>query len=99
MKAHRTVDKKFQKRIREEVKKEFQNQSSDMTRRVMKVFCIALNQEFGFGKERLMKLIAKVEEISTEREHDEVFWARVDRYVNEYIGMAFDKENYDRMDN
>ena len=98
MKARRRVDPKMQERIRNEVVEHFKEQSNEMTRRIMKIFCVALNQEYGFGKDRLMKLIAKVEELSTEREQDEVFWSHVDRYVNEHIGMAFDEENYERMD-
>lgn len=43
MKARRTIDKKMQERIREEVKEEFQKQSNNMTRRVFKLFCVALH--------------------------------------------------------
>lgn len=97
MKARRTVDKKMQERIRNEVKEEFTRQSNNMTRRHFKLFCVALNQEFGFGKDRLMRLIGKVEEIGTEREQDEVFWSHIDRYVK-HLGLDFPDEDYDRMD-
>lgn len=97
MKARRTVDKKFQERIRNEVEEEFKRQSGAMTWRIIKIFCIALHQEFGFGKDRLMRMIAKLEEIGIEREQDEVFWAHVDRY-NKHLGLDFPEEDYDRMD-
>ena len=98
MKARRTVDKKFQERIRNEVKEQFHKQSNDMAQRFFKLFCVCLNQEFGFGKYRLSKLIQAVNDVSTEREQDEIFWAHIDRIVIEYIGLDFKKEDYERMD-
>lgn len=97
MKARRTIDKKMHERIREEVKEEFQKQSNNMTRRVFKLFCVALHQEFGFGKDRLNRTIAKVEEIGGEREQDEVFWAHIDKYITS-LGLDFPEEDYERMD-
>ncbi len=99
MKAHYNKFTLKQKQmIRAGVTEEFQRQSNDMTRRVFKLFCAALNQDFGFGKKRLARLIQAVEDIGTEREQDEVFWAHVDRVVNEQIGMSFEPEDYDKMD-
>lgn len=97
MKARRTVDKKFQERIRNEVAQHFEIESGNHTRRLFKLFCVALHQEFGFSKDRLSRTIAKVEEISSKREHDEVFWAHIDRYCKS-IGLDFPDEDYERMD-
>lgn len=98
MKAHyNKVSKSHQARIRTEVKKEFEKQSNDMARRFFKLFCVALHQEFGFGKDRFERVIAKIQEISGEREHDEVFWSHVDNYCK-HLGFEFDDENYERMD-
>ena len=97
MKARRTVDKKMQERIRNEVAEHLQNETNNMTRRYFKLFCVTLHQAFGFGKDRLTRLIEKVEEISYEREQDEVFWAHIDRYLKS-IGLEFPDENYERMD-
>lgn len=97
MKAHRTIDKKFQKRIRDEVAEEFKKQSNDMTRRVIKAICVSLNQEYGFGKIRLLRLIDRLEEISKEREHDEVFWSHIDIYCK-HLGLDFPDEDYEKMD-
>lgn len=98
MKARRTVDKKFQERIRDEVKKEFEKQSNDMTCRNFKLICVALNQTFGFGKDRLMRLIQAVEDIGREREQDEVFWSHIDQFVIGQLGLAFKEEDYEKMD-
>ena len=93
--SKRNAPKNMQKvreleRQRIELKREF-------TRRTMKAFCVALNQEFGFGKSRIIRLILKVVEISKEREHDEVFWSHIDIYCK-HLGLDFPDENYDRMD-
>lgn len=98
MKARRIIDKQFQERIRNEVKEEFTRQSNDMAQRVFKLFCVALHQEFGFGKYRLSRLLQAVNKLSTEREQDEIFWTHVDRIVIEYIGLDFPREDYDKMD-
>lgn len=98
MKARRTIDKQFQQRIRDEVEAEFQKQSNDMAQRVFKLFCVALHQTFGFGKYRLSRQLQAVNELSTEREQDEIFWTHVDRIVIEYIGLDFPREDYDKMD-
>lgn len=78
MKARRRVDPKMQERIKNEVKEEFTRQSNDMAQRVFKLFCVALHQTFGFGKYRLSRLLQAVNELSNEREQDEIFWTHVD---------------------
>lgn len=98
MKAHyNKVSKSFRKEIRAEVAGHFKEQSNAMTRRVFKLFCVSLHQEFGFGKDRLNRLIAKVEDIGAEREQDEVFWGHVDKYCK-VLGLDFPDEDYERMD-
>ena len=98
MKAHyNKVSKSHQKRIRNEVAKEFEKQSNDMTMRVFKMFCVALHKAFGFGKVRISRVLEQVEEIAKEREHDEVFWAHIDRYCK-HLGFEFDDEDYEKMD-
>lgn len=51
------VSYKTRQIIRELVSKEHEKQKQDTTRRIMKIFCATLNEEFGFGKERLYKLV------------------------------------------
>ena len=97
MKARRTVDKKMKERIRSEVAEEMLKQTNDITTRVFKLFCVSLHQEFGFGKDRLGRVLGRIEDISTEREHDEVFWAHIDRYCKG-IGLEFPDEDYEKMD-
>ena len=97
MKARVPINRKQQDRIREEVAKEYKRQGEEMSRRIFKLFCVALNDKFGFGEVRLKKLIDAVNELGKERDEDEVFWSHIDRYLKK-INMQFEEENYEVMD-
>ncbi|MBE6784170.1 MAG: hypothetical protein E7536_09200 [Ruminococcaceae bacterium] len=97
MKARLPICRKTKERIREEVAAELSKQKVDFSRRISKLFCMALNEEYGFGRTRLTNLLNKVEELGLAREEDEVFWAHVDRYLKR-IDMNFPDEDYEVMD-
>lgn len=97
MKARMKLNNKIQKKIKEEVRAEYDRQGQDLTRRHIKLMCVALNEHFGFGKNRLMKLIQAYGDLGEERKEDEVFWSHIDRYI-EQIGLDFPKEDYEVMD-
>ncbi len=77
--------------IRQLVNEELKKGQKDNTRRIMKMFCVSLNEEFGFGHDRLMRLVGKVVAMIHEHSDDEIFWAKVDRLLNQ-IGMGFEDE-------
>lgn len=99
MKANysRPISKAMHNRVRTEVGKEIERQTKDLSRRLFKLFCIALNQEYGFGKDRLLKVIKTVNDLSSYRETDEVFWSHVDERVKQ-LGLQFQTEDYQQMD-
>ena len=99
MKANynRPISKAIRNRVRTEVGKEIRRQAGGLSRRMFKLFCFCLNDEYGFGKERLSRLITKVSELSARHETDEAFWTHVDKRI-EQIGITFEKENYEEMD-
>lgn len=97
MKSRTIIDKKTHERIRAEVKAEYDKQGQDLARRHIKLMCVVLNEQFGFGKERLLKLVRAYGELSEERKEDEVFWSHIDRHL-EQIGLDFQKEDYEIMD-
>ena len=70
-----------------------------LMRRCLKVTCIALNQEFGFGRSRLLTYMDKVGEISTGLKHDPVAWDNIDKALGQ-IGVleAVGTENYEDME-
>ena len=97
MKARVSIDKKTKQRINDEVKAEYDRQGQDLSRRHIKLFCVALNQEFGFGKKRLLRLIQAYGDLGAERKDDEIFWYHIDRHL-EQIGLDFPREDYEVMD-
>ena len=97
MKARMKLNNKIQKKIKEEVRTEYDRQGQDLARRHIKLMCVALNEHFGFGKNRLMKLIQAYGDLGEERKEDEIFWYHIDRYL-ERIGLDFPKEDYEIMD-
>ena len=52
--------------IRNLVSEELNRQRESSTRRLLKLVCISLHKEFGFGKERLHRLGRMVNEITAE---------------------------------
>jgi hypothetical protein len=97
MKARVSIDKKTKQRINQEVKAEYDRQGQELSRRHIKLFCVALNEHFGFGKKRLLRLVQAYGDLGAERKDDEVFWSHIDRRL-EQIGLNFPKENYETMD-
>jgi len=61
-------------------------------RRFFKLMCVALNQKFGFGHDRLAELLGEISSLSAEAEHDEIFWNHIDRVIGE-LKLPFDKED------
>lgn len=66
-----------------------EEQERDSTRRILKLMCVVLNEEYGFGATRLPNVIRKLGELS--QTDDEIFWYHVDRKM-EQLGIPFDKE-------
>ncbi len=91
-----TVSKKQKEAVQEYIKKEMQVQEFGSIRRVFKLFCVALHDEYGFGKGRLSNVLGKVNTVCEEKKDDPVFWTHVDRVI-EQIGLDFTKENYAAM--
>lgn len=83
--------------IREYAKEAFTKQAQDNVRRMFKLMCLSLHEEFGFGKERCTRLIQRINALAEEHEHDEVYWHHVDSVMKD-IGVDFAKENYDEVD-
>ena len=71
-----------------EMKKQYQK----VMRRFFKLMCVSLNEDFGFGKIRLMRLISRISRVAAEHATDEVYWTHVDRRI-EQLGLEFSKED------
>lgn len=72
----------------------YQDEATGLMRRCYKVMAAILNEKFGFGKSRLMKLFESTANIAHERQTDEIFWKHLDDVVINQIGLEFDREDY-----
>jgi hypothetical protein len=88
------VSTKQREAIKELVAEELKKQREDTTRRIMKMYCATLNEQFGFGKDRLYKLVGKVLEMLQEHEDDEIFWVKMDRKLHQ-VGLDFKDEEWE----
>lgn len=88
-----SVNKKQKDAVKEYVQQELRLQHIGSTRRIFKLFCVALHDEYGFGKSRLSNVLCKVTTVCEEKKDDPVFWTHVDRAI-EQIGLEFPKEDY-----
>ena len=85
------VTNRMQKAIQAEAKKSVQTEKEAIVRQYMKLTCIALNEQFGFGQRRLEALIAEIIRLSDISETDEEFWTHVDQRLQQ-LGIEFLEE-------
>lgn len=97
IKLQHKISNKQKADIREYCANEMREQQKEHTRRSIKIFCVALHQTFGFGKDRLAKVLSEIDKLSKQRDDDEIFWNHIDRLL-EQIGFNFQPENYEEMD-
>lgn len=85
------VTNRQRKALEAEAEKQIQGQTEQIVRRWMKLTCIALNDRYGFGKDRLGNLLAEITRLSELADTDELYWTHVDRRLQQ-MGMPFNKE-------
>ena len=92
------ITSKAQKRaVRELVAEEHQRQGQGTVRRLIKLFCVSMYEEYRFAAKRGGRMINQISALGEEHKHDPVFWAHVDRLLKQ-IGYNFPDENYDEVD-
>ena len=91
------VSNRQKKVIKEFLKEEQHKQNKGAVRRLFKLMCVSLNDDFGFGAKRLGRLINKISVLSAEHEHDEVFWEHIDRRLDQ-MGVPFQHEDYSELE-
>ena len=92
LKPSAITTKAQKKAIDELLEAEVKSKYQKTMRRFFKIMCVSLNEDFGFGKERLIRLIKRISTVAAEHEHDEVYWTHVDRRI-EQLGLEFSKED------
>ena len=66
-----------------------------ITDRLLKMTCIALMNEFGFGQDRLARFLSKISEISEELSENPHLWIRIDEQLIDKRKLPFERENLD----
>lgn len=101
MKCNIPLNRKMRNQIdvhaKQRVAEHYEKQGEEITRRIFKLFCVALHDEFGFGLQRLSKLLQAVSKLIEKSKTDEVFWFHTDRDLKA-IGLDFPPEDYEVMD-
>lgn len=73
MNARIPVEHKITRKQKDFVKEYLESQELSRTRKTYKLVCVSLHELYGFGVNRLIKLIGKIDELSAEHENDEIF--------------------------
>lgn len=87
------VTNRMQKAIQAEAKKSVQTEKEAIVRQYMKLTCVALNEQFGFGQRRLEALIAEIIRLADISDTDEEFWTHVDQRLRQ-LGLEFLEEDW-----
>lgn len=90
-------NKKQKAAIRESVAEELRRQEQGSVRRIYKLLCASLHEEYGFGKVRCMRIIERISKTAAEHEQDEVYWHHIDTLM-EQMGIPFEREDYEQVD-
>ena len=91
------ISKKLQKHINANADARFEKQRDDYVRRVLKLVCLSLYRKAGYAAIRGNRIIEDIVDLSKERDQDEVFWYRADRFLKS-LGYSFPDEDYEAMD-
>ena len=95
MKARIPLTKQQYREMTKRADEYLEKERNKVTRRFFKLFICALNEMYGFGVTRLLKLVNRVNELTIEGENNPVFWKEIDHTVIEYLGIPFDYEKTD----
>lgn len=93
IKPQAMISKAQKKAIDEVLQIELDRQQGAVMRRFFKLMCVSLSEDFGFGKERLMRLVDRISTVSAEHAKDEAYWTHIDKRIQQ-LGMEFDAEDY-----
>ena len=94
MKARIVLTDRVTAKQKQAVKEYNRLEQKNIMRRFFKILCYVLNEDFGFGKNRLLKVIDTITKTSQLHSEDEEFWYHLDKRVIEQMGLKFEKEEY-----
>ena len=97
LKPSAIISKTQKKAVEHVLKETLDKQQKSVMRRFFKLMCVSLNDDFGFGAERLMRLMNRISKLAEEHGTDEVFWEHVDKRLDQ-MGVPFSPEDYKEME-
>lgn len=97
MKAHIPPRQMMSNHSLQAVDEYIQEESHNMSRRLFKLVAVALNELYGFGAERNLKLSQRVGNLIIEHQDDEIFWQHVDRRCDQ-MKLGYEHEDYEQME-
>ena len=80
--------------VKELVAGELAGQREAVTRRLLKLVCLCISRDFGFGPVRLGRLVESINRLLAEEGGEPEFWYRVDRALGK-MGLGFEEEGED----
>lgn len=97
MRASGITNKAQKRAVRELIAEEHRKQGEETARRLIKLLCVSMYEEYRFAGKRGGRVIDRINVLGDEHKQDPVFWAHVDRLLKQ-IGYNFPDENYDEVD-
>lgn len=90
--------KELNEYMAQRAKKIYDEEATGLVRRCYKTFAVALHQKYGFGRNRLLKLMEELSDISKLRDIDDVFWKHLDDIIINEIKLDFEREDYKELE-
>lgn len=99
MKAHIPMTSQLRKSVNKDIERyaklEVERQSEVMIRKFFKLGAWVLNEDFGFGHDRIMKFVRQVSVLIDKSREDEIFWEHIDRQIVDRLDIPFDRDYTD----
>lgn len=87
--------KQTRKAVDQYVLEEVDRTKKEEFTRFLKVIFVALNENFNFGHDRLLKLLKVSEKMLFENQGNEILWDKIDELLIDRLGLPFDREDYE----
>lgn len=90
--------KELNEYMAQRAKKIYDEEATGLVRRCYKTFAVVLHQKHGFGRNRLLKVMEELADISKLRDIDDVFWKHLDDIIINEIKLDFEREDYKELE-
>lgn len=92
---NRKLTKREKQACQRYIVEELQKGEHGALMRFLKVTCVVLHDDFGFGRQRLEKYIDAIDKLMTENQGNEILWDKIDEVLIDKLGLPFECEDYE----